>query len=134
MTVNSAQFSSAALPRSAYKVAVIENVIVRQYLDGPEPAIFLTEVDVQVNGRSQSLSERIYCPVCSLSIFLLTGTQRALAISESGPKMEVQVFTFASSPFVPVAIGFFGLVPATSSGVIRPCLVFPRAVPLSTGR
>ncbi len=28
---------------------------------------------------------------------------------ESGAKMEAQVFTFASSPFVPVAIGFFGL-------------------------
>jgi len=40
---------------------------------------------------------------------LLTGTQRALAVSESEDRMEAQVFTFASSPFVPVAIGFFGL-------------------------
>jgi hypothetical protein len=109
MTVNSAQFSSAALPRSAYKVAVIENMIVRQYLDGPEPAIFLTEVDVQVNGRSQSLSEWIYCPVGFLPIFLLTGTPRALAMSGSEAKMEAREFTFADSPFVPVAIGFFGL-------------------------
>jgi hypothetical protein len=31
--------------------------------------------------------------------------------------MEAQVFTFASPPFVPVAIGFFLVwVPATSSG------------------
>jgi hypothetical protein len=43
------------------------------------------------------------------SIFVSTGTERALAMSESGAKMEAQVLTFASSPFVPVAIGFFGL-------------------------
>jgi len=38
----------------------------------------------------------------------MTGTQRALAMSESDAQMEAQVFTFASSPFVPVAIGFWG--------------------------
>jgi hypothetical protein len=32
-----------------------------------------------------------------------------LAMGESEVKMEDQVFTLASSPFVPVAIGFFGL-------------------------
>src|ERR1700723_2253423 len=39
----------------------------------------------------------------------MTGTQRALAMSESDAQMEAQVFTFASSPFLPVAIGFLGL-------------------------
>jgi hypothetical protein len=50
-------------------------------------------------------------------------------------KVEAEVFRLASSPFVPVAIGFFGLeVPASSSGVVRPCLVFRRTVARSTGR
>src|ERR1700757_829127 len=30
-------------------------------------------------------------------------------MQEGQAKMQAQVFTFASSPFVPVAIGFFGL-------------------------
>src|SRR5882672_2912965 len=44
-----------------------------------------------------------------LPVRLRTGIKRALATSEIEVKMQDQVFTFANSPFVPVAIGFFGL-------------------------
>lgn len=46
--------------------------------------------------------------------------------------MEAQAFTCASSPFLPVAIGFFGLGTGTTFGVGRPCWLFPRAVRKST--
>ena len=47
--------------------------------------------------------------------------------------MEPQTFTLASSPFVPIAIGFFGL--GTGYFIweaVRPYLVFPRPVPKLT--
>ena len=40
--------------------------------------------------------------------------------------METQTFTFASSHYAPIAIGFFGLATGYFIWAARLCLVFPR--------
>ncbi|MDQ1406963.1 MAG: hypothetical protein QOG55_2592 [Acidobacteriaceae bacterium] len=45
--------------------------------------------------------------------------------------MTQESITFASSPFLPIAIGFFGLGTATSSGVDRFFSVIPKPAPKS---
>jgi hypothetical protein len=55
-----------------------------------------------------------------------------LTTAKGASKMEPQTFTFASSPFVPVAIGFFGLGTGYFIWVVRRYLVFLKPVPKLT--
>src|ERR1700757_5097116 len=47
--------------------------------------------------------------ICRLTTAALSGRRFAMACRGGERKMGTQAFTFAASPFVPVAIGFFGL-------------------------